>query len=305
MAVGNDHSCGIRADGAINCWGDNGFGESNAPAGAFTAISADYSHSCGIRANGAIACWGSNVWGKSDAPAGVFTAVSAGDNHSCGIRADGAISCWGRNDDGQAAPPTAPRCDFVDHVDKVKSATWEVLARNSDEVGARGTAFYIGNNKWFTAFHIVGSGRTNFLLRKGSVIDGVFQGREVSAELVAKSGAYDIALLEASVDDVAPLRLGVLSDSKAGDTLYLAGYSTGALAVVDGRFILTLPGVPNIAPVSIRSDVIANPGDSGSPLLNACGDVIGLITAFADGGNSNAVAEESLREFLTWAQENS
>ena len=104
VAAGGEHSCAIRAgSGAIECWGWNYFGQTDAPTGRFTAVSAGYSHTCGLRESGAIECWGYNNEGQTNAPAGGFTAISAnGDDHTCAIRVrSGAIECWGRNDVGQ------------------------------------------------------------------------------------------------------------------------------------------------------------------------------------------------------------
>ena len=105
ISVGGGHSCGIRADQTIACWGLNHDRQSVAPAGQFTAISVAFRHSCAIRADQTIACWGWNDDGQSDAPAGQFTAIFADSGHACAIRADQTIACWGRNNDGQSDAP--------------------------------------------------------------------------------------------------------------------------------------------------------------------------------------------------------
>ena len=105
LSAGVWHTCGLRETGAVECWGDNAWGQADAPAGQFSAVSAGWFHSCGLRETGAIECWGSNYDGQADAPAGQFSAVSAGWFHSCGLRETGAIECWGWNDDGQADAP--------------------------------------------------------------------------------------------------------------------------------------------------------------------------------------------------------
>ncbi len=105
ISAGAAHSCGIRADRTAVCWGDNYYGQADAPAGTFTAISAGPGHSCGIRADNTAVCWGVNYFGQADAPAGAFTAISAGGTHSCGIRAGNTIECWGDNRFGQADAP--------------------------------------------------------------------------------------------------------------------------------------------------------------------------------------------------------
>ena len=105
VSAGGGHSCGLRTDGTIECWGSNSYGEGDAPAGRFGAVSAGGGHSCGLRTDGTIECWGSNSYGEGDAPAGRFGAVSAGAWHSCGLRTDGTIECWGSNSYGEGDAP--------------------------------------------------------------------------------------------------------------------------------------------------------------------------------------------------------
>ena len=76
-----------------------------------TAITAGYNHSCALRRDGSVSCWGHNkngqiglseshetdeirepfeVPGITDA-----TAIAAGGNHACALHPDGNVSCWG------------------------------------------------------------------------------------------------------------------------------------------------------------------------------------------------------------------
>ena len=106
VSAGDQHSCGIRTDDTVTCWGYNGYGPADAPAGSFKTVSAGDQHSCGIRTDDTITCWGRNASGGADAPAGSFKTVSAGYHHSCGIRTDDTVTCWGYNSFGQADAPT-------------------------------------------------------------------------------------------------------------------------------------------------------------------------------------------------------
>ena len=97
VSSGYQHSCGLRTDGAIECWGLNNEGQSDAPGGNFVAVSGGGLHSCGLRSDSTVRCWGGNGFGQSDAPARTrFIAVSAGFSHTCGLRTDGIVQCWGR-----------------------------------------------------------------------------------------------------------------------------------------------------------------------------------------------------------------
>ena len=101
VSAGYGHSCGVRSDGTVTCWGSG----HNAPRGSFTAVSAGDGHSCGLRMDGTVTCWSWNLNGQADAPSGSFTAVSAGSRHSCGLRSDGTATCWGDDEFGQASAP--------------------------------------------------------------------------------------------------------------------------------------------------------------------------------------------------------
>ena len=105
VSAGADHSCGVRVDGSVACWGSNYEGEVDAPGGAFSVVSAGGSHSCGVRVDGTVACWGYEFFEQVDAPGGAFSAVSAGGVHSCGVRVDGSVACWGDNWYGQVDAP--------------------------------------------------------------------------------------------------------------------------------------------------------------------------------------------------------
>jgi Regulator of chromosome condensation (RCC1) repeat len=105
VSAGDNHSCGVRSDGTLACWGANFYGESAPPAGTFTQVAAGSLHSCGVRTGGALACWSYNANGQSSPPSGTFTAVTVGQYHSCGLRTDGTVACWGFNGFGQSPPP--------------------------------------------------------------------------------------------------------------------------------------------------------------------------------------------------------
>ena len=71
------------------------------PKGRFTSVSAGGSHTCGVRTDGTIDCWGLDLYGEASPPEGQFASVSAGQGHTCGVRPRGDVVCWGSDEDGQ------------------------------------------------------------------------------------------------------------------------------------------------------------------------------------------------------------
>ena len=112
MSAGNSHTCAVKADQDIACWGYNSEHGAAPPlvTGPFTSVSAGTYNTCAVRADGDIACWGTDIDGQAPAEVnGPFTAVAAGWRHTCGLRTNGNVACWGNNAEGQApAAATGP-----------------------------------------------------------------------------------------------------------------------------------------------------------------------------------------------------
>src|SRR6476469_1671954 len=136
VAAGGSHSCGIRDDGTLACWGDDSAGQlDGVPEGTFRSLSAGGAHTCAIRIDGTLACWGDDSAGQlyeepeEIAPAypswfhwhhhhnhrhhhhpqdppeppdpPKFLSVAAGGTHTCAVSAAGELSCWGDDAEGQ------------------------------------------------------------------------------------------------------------------------------------------------------------------------------------------------------------
>ncbi|MCC6522029.1 MAG: hypothetical protein IT373_05160 [Polyangiaceae bacterium] len=141
IAAGEEHTCAVRASGAVVCWGGNMSGElgngtvdpSNAPSAVSgvtdaVEIAAGGGHTCARRRAGDVVCWGygddgqlgdgrtthaecAEGLGCSRTPvavAGLSDAIelAAGGHHTCARRASGAVACWGGGLSGELGDGT-------------------------------------------------------------------------------------------------------------------------------------------------------------------------------------------------------
>ncbi|MBK8256114.1 MAG: hypothetical protein IPK82_26025 [Polyangiaceae bacterium] len=134
VTSGPFHSCAIRQEGTIWCWGLNtsgqvGTGTSDAffvrpvsigDAKDWQLVTAGSAYTCALAQTGKVSCWGNNSFGQlgdgtivaktSPVPGATafsdWTMIDAGTSHACGIRQGGIAMCWGRNNVGQIGDGT-------------------------------------------------------------------------------------------------------------------------------------------------------------------------------------------------------
>ncbi len=102
VATGAVHSCGIRSDGTIRCWGCEGYGNDSElcvePPGTFLDLAVGDVHTCAIRSDGSAVCWGcegQNDWGQCGEELGDFVGICAGTDFSYALEQTGDLLGWG------------------------------------------------------------------------------------------------------------------------------------------------------------------------------------------------------------------
>ena len=95
ITAGDYHSCGLRADGAVVCWGSGATPTASLDIKGVTMVSAGGAFTCGLLTDQTIDCWAGKFSAIGNVPNGTFQAVSSGSAHACGLRTDGTIKCWG------------------------------------------------------------------------------------------------------------------------------------------------------------------------------------------------------------------
>jgi serine protease Do len=114
--------------------------------------------------------------------------------------------------------------------------------------------------------------------------------KNYTAKVVGRSPAYDVALIkvDAPGKTFTPVPLGDSDVLRVGQKAIAMGNPFGLeFSVTEGIISATgrdFQGSNNLATNVIQTDAAVNPGNSGGPLLNSSGEVIGINTAILSPG---------------------
>jgi putative serine protease PepD len=147
--------------------------------------------------------------------------------------------------------------------------------------------------------------------RSGQLSVTLADGTTTAAEIVGRDPLTDLAVVqldEENLGDLTPASLGSSADLVVGDTVLAVGSPLGLEGSVTSGIVsalnrpITLSGAPTLrgepSPAAvidaIQTDAAVNPGNSGGPLVNADGEVVGINTAIASlagasGGPSGSI----------------
>jgi alpha-tubulin suppressor-like RCC1 family protein len=140
VAAIDQHTCAIRDDQSLWCWGSNGSGELGlgfvgdfeigynvtvptqvGSATNWIDVGGGYSSTCALNANGDMYCWGMNSMGQLGvgtmdsfsapltAAATNVRAMTAGGEFACAVYNDGSLWCWGDNNVSQGGNAVSDR----------------------------------------------------------------------------------------------------------------------------------------------------------------------------------------------------
>jgi serine protease Do len=125
-----------------------------------------------------------------------------------------------------------------------------------------------------------------YILTNAHVVDGANQvtvkmtdRREYSAKVVGIDERTDVAVLKIDANNLPTVRLGDASKLKPGEWVVAIGSPFGFENTVTAGIVSatarSMPGPSSYTPF-IQTDVAVNPGNSGGPLFNLNGEVVGI-----------------------------
>ncbi len=132
-----------------------------------------------------------------------------------------------------------------------------------------GSGFFISDDGYIlTNHHVVD--------RADGIQVTLMDGREVDAEVVGSDQRTDVALLKVDLNDTPSLQIGDPADLRKGDWVLAFGSPFGLEATVTSGIVSALGRDTGGYLPFIQTDVAVNPGNSGGPLVNLQGEVVGI-----------------------------
>ncbi len=158
------------------------------------------------------------------------------------------------------------------------------------QVGA-GTGFIISEDGLVvTNKHVVSDDEAEYVVK-------MTDGKEYNAKVLAKDPVQDLAILKIEAEELfKPLKLGSTDDIQIGQTVIAIGNALGqfqntvSVGVISGLGRTVVATDSNLSTEKlediIQTDAAINKGNSGGPLINLKGEVIGINTAVYISGQS-------------------
>jgi len=121
----------------------------------------------------------------------------------------------------------------------------------------------------------------NHVVDRGSRIKvKLHDGRQISATVVGKDAATDLAVLKIDASNLHALRLGDSSKVEVGDWVLAFGSPFGLEKTMTAGIVSAKGRVIGASAYDdfLQTDAAINPGNSGGPLVNLAGEVVGINT---------------------------
>lgn len=129
---------------------------------------------------------------------------------------------------------------------------------------------------------------------------------EYEARLIARDPDVDLALLSIEATGLTPLRPAPVLP-RVGEMVFAFGHPWGQRNTVTRGIVSALVSAQNrrgdTLPI-VRSDAPLAPGNSGGPLVNAKGEVVGINAMIVGGDQSVSIAASVATDFVTKAISN-
>lgn len=131
-----------------------------------------------------------------------------------------------------------------------------------------------------TNFHVIANSR--------SVSVTLSNQKTYKAEIIGTDPSHDLAVIKINAPGIEPVVLGDSKNLVVGQKVYCIGNPFGLSGTLTTGIVSSLRSIRSLdgTPIddAIQTDAAVNPGNSGGPMLNAHGEVIGINFQIATNG---------------------
>ncbi len=126
-------------------------------------------------------------------------------------------------------------------------------------------------------------------------------GRTLETKVVDRNPRLDLAILKVKGDNLQALPIGDSSQLRIGELVFAIGHPWGQRWVVTAGIVSAISSVKladDLTTQYIKSDVRLAPGNSGGPLLDADGNIVGINAMIFGGDLSVAIPSNVVSKWL-------
>jgi serine protease Do len=182
-----------------------------------------------------------------------------------------------------------PGREFGEVAERLRRSTVQISVRQS-RPGSGSGVIWTSEGVIITNAHVASADRARVEL---------WDGREFEAEVTARDSRRDLASLRIPERDLPAAIAGDSSALRPGELVLAVGNPLGFIGALTTGVIHALGPMRGVGRQPwVQAAVRLAPGNSGGPLSNARGQVIGVNTMIAGGGLALAVPSNAVAEFL-------
>jgi S1-C subfamily serine protease len=140
------------------------------------------------------------------------------------------------------------------------------------------------------------------VVRGGGALEvALADGRVLPARLLARDDGRDLAALSIVAEGLATIMPGSAKRLHAGQWVFAVGHPWGVTNAATGGVVIRVgKGLPemNVSGDYVVTDTHLRPGNSGGPLVDASGQMVGVNTLITGWNVGVAVSVDSVKHFL-------